>query len=85
MEKSMKRIVLAVLAVIGLFVLTACGAASKSDGAKKANKDAASENKKDAEEPVKLTIGYLNVMDDAQVMLAEDAGIFEKYGLYKLN
>ncbi len=29
----------------------------------------------------KLRIGYLNVMDDAQVMLAYDAGMYEKQGL----
>lgn len=28
-----------------------------------------------------LKVGYLNVMDDAPVMLAEDAGIYEKHGL----
>jgi NitT/TauT family transport system substrate-binding protein len=60
---------LSILAMIGLFVLSACGSSENMD---KTNK---------ASEPVKLTIGYLNVMDDAQVMLAEDAGIYEKYGL----
>ncbi|WP_408007408.1 ABC transporter substrate-binding protein [Pseudalkalibacillus sp. A8] len=29
----------------------------------------------------KLTIGYVNVMDDAPAMLAEDAGLYEKHGL----
>ncbi|MFZ5827103.1 MAG: ABC transporter substrate-binding protein [Bacillota bacterium] len=29
----------------------------------------------------KIKVGYLNVMDDAQAMLAKDAGFYEKHGL----
>jgi NitT/TauT family transport system substrate-binding protein len=69
LNRLIKRKFTSILVVIGLFVLSACGGAAGNNEEKK------------SEETVKLTIGYLNVMDDAQVMLAEDAGIFDKYGL----
>lgn len=54
--------------IISLF-LTACGA----------NKEQQANTNPQTKE--KLRIGYLNVMDDAQVMLAYDAGFYEKNGL----
>ncbi len=49
-----------------LFGATACGKNEESNGDGKSGK---------------LTIGYVNVMDDAPAMLAEDAGLYEKHGL----
>lgn len=52
----------ALLLLLSMVLLTACG------GAKEAPRQA-------------LKVGYLNVMDDAQAMLAKDAGLYEKHGL----
>lgn len=42
----------------------------------------AAPTKQSASGPKKaLKVGYLNVMDDAQAMLAKDAGLYEKHGL----
>jgi len=56
----------ALLAVILLTgLLAACGGQSAGTG----------------QEKVKLRLGYLNVMDDAQTILAARAGIYEKHGI----
>lgn len=55
-----------ILAIV--FALAACGKKNDSAGA-------------GGNTPVKLQLGYLSVMDDAQTILADRAGIYEKYGL----
>ena len=56
-----------------LLALSACGSSEKPS--------VDQENSGNQDKPEKVTIGYLNVMDDAQAMLAEDVGLYEKYGL----
>jgi NitT/TauT family transport system substrate-binding protein len=51
--------------------LTACGGTDKDADGPTAGK----------KEVKTITIGYLNVMDDAQAMLADEAKLYEKYGL----
>ena len=59
------RRAITLLAIASLLLLPACGSASKT-----------------ADQPKeKVRIGYLEVMDDAQVMVAKDAGFFDKHGL----
>lgn len=53
------------LLLIAMLTVTACG--DKADGNSKAKKD--------------FVVGYLNVMDDAQAMLAYEAKLYEKHGL----
>ncbi|MGP4078478.1 ABC transporter substrate-binding protein [Pseudalkalibacillus sp. R45] len=63
---KLKKMLLSIPLVALLVVAAACGNTDKSNGGKNSNK---------------LTIGYVNVMDDAPAMLAEDAGLYEKHGL----
>lgn len=67
--------------LVGLLILTmllaACGGAKSGTNAPAAEQPAA----KVELTQKSLKVGYLNVMDDAQVMLAKDAGFFEKYKL----
>jgi len=51
--------------------LTACGGKDAASGAGGAG----------GKEAKQMTIGYLNVMDDSQALLAYDAGLYEKNGL----
>ncbi|CAM3414777.1 ABC transporter substrate-binding protein [Marinicrinis lubricantis] len=60
-----------VLSFILVLSLAACGGNNNSG-----NEGASGEEKLE-----KIRIGYLNVMDDAQAILAYQAGIYEKYGL----
>ncbi|MFZ5816389.1 MAG: ABC transporter substrate-binding protein [Bacillota bacterium] len=60
-------------------LLAACGSpkASKESPAQQPAQPAAEAPKS----LKKIKVGYLNVMDDAQAMLAKDAGFYEKHGL----
>lgn len=58
--------------IIALLTMAACGNNSKQEA--KADQ-AAAKPKKD------FVVGYLNVMDDAQAMLAYEAKLYEKHGL----
>lgn len=60
------------LAAVMVFTLAACGGNTNN---------AANNGAQGANELQKITIGYLNVMDDAQTILAARAGLYEKYGL----
>jgi NitT/TauT family transport system substrate-binding protein len=74
MSKSTKwrKLLTVALAVVMVFSLAACS----TDG------NVASNNTEDnSDQPQKIRIGYMNVMDDAQAILAWRAGIYEKYGL----
>lgn len=70
----------AILAVAVLMLIaSACGGAnSGTQGAGGNVGGQAGEAKKETKS---LTVGYLNVMDDAQAMLAFDAKLYEKHGL----
>ncbi|MBO2944667.1 ABC transporter substrate-binding protein [Paenibacillus sp. F411] len=58
------------LLLVALLAMTACGNDAKSGEA-----SGAGEGKTD------FVVGYLNVMDDAQAMLAYEAKLYEKHGL----
>ncbi|HEX7056683.1 MAG TPA: ABC transporter substrate-binding protein [Bacilli bacterium] len=65
---GIKRVLIMLLSLIIVLSVSACG----------------NNNKKQADQPKEkthLNIGFLNVMDDAQVMLAYDAKMFENHGL----
>lgn len=63
-----------------MLVVTACGTGTKPAETKPADTKAPAAAA--APKPKKaVKIGYLNVMDDAQAMLAKDAGFYEKHGL----
>lgn len=59
-----------------LFGLTACGANNSAD--RDDSKSVVAQEKKTSE---KIRIGYLNVMDDAQTILAQEAGFYKQHGL----
>lgn len=67
-----KKITMALMALL-LLLLAACGTTNEQSDA---NTDNINTTPSD-----KVRIGYVNVMDDAQVMLAKDAGIYQKHGL----
>ncbi|WP_276353283.1 ABC transporter substrate-binding protein [Cohnella caldifontis] len=67
-----KKMLGVVLLIAMVFGLAACG--GKDD---KAEGGAPAESAK----PQKLTLGYLSVMDDAQTILAYQAGIYKQHGL----
>ncbi len=68
--------------LVALFALTACGGASTSTKAPaKTEAPAAIATPAAPAAKKALKVGYLNVMDDAQAMLAKDAGLYEQQGL----
>ena len=69
--KYPKKFLALSLSLILAVSLAACG--GNTDGAPVAGSD-----KKELKE---IRMGYLTVMDDAQAMLAYDAGLYEKHGL----
>lgn len=71
----------AILAIAAMMLfVTACGGAKQ--GAEGNNTQGAGGQAAEPKKEVKsLTVGYLNVMDDAQAMLAFDAKLYEKHGL----
>lgn len=71
----------AAFAVVTAFTLSACGGSAGTEDAGNANNAGGAANETAAQEPVKLRLGYLNVMDDAQTILAYKAGLYEKHGL----
>ncbi len=62
------------LLLVLMMVVTACGAAQTKA-------PALSKGSEPAKPRRSIKIGYLNVMDDAQAMLAKDSGLYEKHGL----
>jgi len=64
-RQTFRRITLAIIVTMIAAFLSACGGGNS----------AGSDGK------VKMKIGYLLVMDDAQAILADEAGIYEKHGL----
>jgi len=58
-----------------MLVVSGCGAETKTPPAGATLTPSAPAAKK------ALRVGYLNVMDDAQAMLAKDAGLYDKHGL----
>lgn len=76
MSKSAQRIrgLMIGLLLIVMLAVTACGSNAKQgngDDSAKANSEA----------KIDFVVGYLNVMDDAQAMLAYEAKLYEKHGL----
>lgn len=57
-----------------MLVVTACGSSKPAETKAPAAADQPQPRKS-------LRVGYLNVMDDAQAMLAKDAGSYDKHGL----
>lgn len=66
------RLLTAIIAVATVVSLGACASGSSGDGS------GAAAGKKETKA---INIGYLNVMDDAQAMLAADAKLYDKHGL----
>lgn len=88
LSQTSTRIWAAATAVSLLLGVSGCGAGNT--GAQDKWQSAASQNTtegqgttvgKDAKLPQKVRIGYLNVMDDAQTILAQEAGFYKKQGL----
>lgn len=76
MTKSTRRIkgLMIALLLTAMLAVTACGSdAKQANGSQSAGGNG--EVKKD------FVVGYLNVMDDAQAMLAYEAKLYEKHGL----
>ncbi|EXX87041.1 ABC transporter substrate-binding protein [Paenibacillus darwinianus] len=65
---------LALFAVIVLLTLSACGKSAQPGGSGNVEQS-------DGEQQQDFVVGYLNVMDDAQAMLAAEAKLYEKNGL----
>ncbi|SMF65597.1 NitT/TauT family transport system substrate-binding protein [Paenibacillus uliginis N3/975] len=76
MAKSARRIkgLMIGLLLIAMLAVTACGSDAKQ-GNSSESAGGNGEAKKD------FVVGYLNVMDDAQAMLAYEAKLYEKHGL----
>ncbi|MCI3922259.1 ABC transporter substrate-binding protein [Paenibacillus sp. TRM 82003] len=64
------------MAVVTAITLSACGGGAQGGTQGAADSGAAAQ-----EEPIKLRLGYLNVMDDAQTILAHKADLYAKHGL----
>jgi NitT/TauT family transport system substrate-binding protein len=62
--------------VASMMVVSGCSGAAPKAGDTAANAKPAESQAKKA-----IKVGYLNVMDDAQAMLAKDAGFYDKHGL----
>lgn len=77
-KKAKSVRILAITAVAAMMMVTAACGGSAKQGAGGAASSQVAETKKEAKP---LTVGYLNVMDDAQAMLAYDAKMYEKHGL----
>ncbi|HWI62469.1 MAG TPA: ABC transporter substrate-binding protein, partial [Symbiobacteriaceae bacterium] len=73
MNKGRLRMFGVLLMIAIMLVVSACGGKSESPATATAQTKPAAKKS--------LKIGYLNVMDDAQAMLAKDAGLYEKHGL----
>lgn len=71
----LRRVGLAVLTA-AMLVVAGCGGAAKP-----ATEEAPAAQQAAAPVRKSVKIGYLNVMDDAQAMLAKDAGLYDKHGL----
>lgn len=90
LEKRNKSLRTALTALFLAVVLASCGAAGNavdsgaSDNAAASNAGegpAAGNEGNESGKGEKVRIGYLNVMDDAQAILAYRAGLYEKHGL----
>lgn len=74
-QKIQWKALLSVFLWAGITALMLSSCASGSPAASQGGEEQA------AEQPTKLRLGYLNVMDDAQTILAWRAGLYEKHGL----
>ncbi len=83
MTAKSKKLFSIFLAIAMIFVLAACGAKNENEAAGSGSPAETASQSPEASggEPQKLRLGYLNVMDDAQTILAYHAGIYEKHGL----
>jgi NitT/TauT family transport system substrate-binding protein len=63
---NFKKFSLVMIAIIMVVGLTACGGSDNGTG---------------GDEMIKMRLGYLPVMDDAQTILAYRAGLYEKHGI----
>lgn len=61
------------LLLIAMLTVTACGSDTKQGSG--------TDNGGDGKAKTDFVVGYLNVMDDAQAMLAYEANLYEKHGL----
>jgi len=68
-----KKSLLAAIVSVLAFTMVACGGQPQEQ-----QQGEAAEGTKEVQ---KLRLGYLNVMDDAQTILADRAGLYEKHGL----
>lgn len=77
MVKSARRVrgLLIGLLLIALLAITACGSNATQGNSGESAKGGNGGAKKD------FVVGYMNVMDDAQAMLAYEAKLYEKHGL----
>ncbi|WP_274364584.1 ABC transporter substrate-binding protein [Paenibacillus thermotolerans] len=74
-----RKTLAAVAAVIMAFTVAACGNANNNAENNTQNGQASQETP--TKEPTKLRLGYLNVMDDAQTILAYRADLYKKHGI----
>lgn len=76
-SKWKKRLIVAIAAFGLLFSTAACG-----NNENAAQHSSESNQQNDSNEQLrKVRVGYLNVMDDAQAMLANEGGFYKKHGL----
>jgi NitT/TauT family transport system substrate-binding protein len=88
-KKHWKRVLGGALAFVLAVSLAACGSGNANNGSasgEEANGGDSGAPAQTAEEtvstePIKLRLGYLNVMDDAQTILAYRAELYKKHGL----
>ncbi|MBB5325609.1 NitT/TauT family transport system substrate-binding protein [Anoxybacillus tepidamans] len=73
-----KRLIVATAAFGLLFGTTACG---NNGNVSTSQQSSGSNQKSDSDQLQEIRIGYLNVMDDAQAMLASEGGFYKKHGL----
>ncbi len=70
MARTGRKLLGTILMIAMVLALAACGGK---------NENKAASGSKDA--PTKLRLGYLSVMDDAQTILAHNAGLYKEHGL----
>lgn len=75
------RVWTALAVAVMVLVVSACGGAKQTAGNDKTQGASGGTAAATKKETKSLTIGYLNVMDDAQAMLAYDAKMYEKQSL----
>lgn len=81
MKRLKKRLMVATVASFALlFSLTACGS-SENSSSTEPQTNHSSQEKDSKENLYQVRVGYLNVMDDAQAILASEAKLYEKHGI----